>query len=46
MMASTADEKSGNVKVVCRFRPTNERERTLTGYQIQDILDDKTVSIK
>ena len=46
MIPTVVQEKVGNVKVVCRFRPINEKEIQNGGYQINDILDDKTVSIK
>lgn len=36
----------GNVKVVCRFRPLNEREKALGNLTVHDLLDDKTVAIK
>jgi len=40
------DEKQGNVKVVCRFRPINEKERAQSNAIVHELLDDKTVSIK
>ncbi len=35
-----------NVKVVCRFRPLNEREKALGALHCHELLDDKTVQIK
>ena len=40
------DEKARNVKVVCRFRPLNEREKALGNTIVHELLDDKTVAIK
>lgn len=40
------EEKLGNVKVVCRFRPLNEREKALGNAIVHDLLDEKTVAIK
>ena len=37
---------AANVKVVCRFRPLNEREKALGTTVCHDLLDDKTVQIK
>ena len=36
----------GNVKVVCRFRPLNERQKALGNSIVHELLDDKTVAIK
>ena len=35
MIQNSSEEKSGNVKVVCRFRPMNSQEVAQGGYQIQ-----------
>ena len=40
------DEKFGNIKVLCRFRPINERERAQGNVSVHQLLDDKTVMIK
>ena len=40
------EEKAGNIKVVCRFRPLNEREKALGNSTVQELLDDKTVAIR
>lgn len=37
---------AANVKVVCRFRPLNEREKALGAIHCHQLLDDKTVQIK
>jgi len=37
---------AANVKVVCRFRPLNEREKSLGTTVCHELLDDKTVQIK
>jgi len=37
---------SGNVKVVCRVRPFNQREVDLGGIACLDVEDDKTVAVK
>lgn len=34
------------MKVVCRFRPLNEREKALGIAIAQELLDDKTVAVK
>ena len=39
MIQNTSDDRSGNVKVVCRFRPMNAQEVAQGGYQIQEIFD-------
>jgi hypothetical protein len=36
----------GNVKVVCRFRPLNEKEKAMGALHLHELLDDKTVAIK
>jgi hypothetical protein len=45
-MQQGSEEKGGNVKVVCRFRPINDRERFLGGNTIHQILDNNTIGIK
>ncbi len=34
------------MKVVCRFRPLNEREKALGNAIVHELLDDKTVAVK
>jgi hypothetical protein len=43
---ATAVPGAANVKVVCRFRPLNEREKNLGTTVCHELLDDKTVQIK
>jgi kinesin family member 5 len=38
-------EDQGNIKVVCRFRPLNEKEQQMSGNLCVKFLDDQTVSI-
>lgn len=37
---------AANVKVVCRFRPLNEREKALGAAHCHEVADDKTVIIR
>ena len=41
-----ANNAAANVKVVCRFRPLNQREKSLGATHCHQLLDDKTVQIK
>jgi kinesin family protein 5 len=41
-----ADAKQSNVKVVCRFRPLNEKEKSQGAEIAQELLDDKTVVVR
>jgi len=43
---SGLNTSSGNVKVVCRIRPFNQREVDLGSAACLDVEDDKTVSVK
>ena len=41
------DQTSGNIKVVCRFRPLNEKEKDFAvGICVEFLPDDKTVVMK
>lgn len=40
------NQGAANVKVVCRFRPLNEREKALGAVHCHQLLDDKTVQIR
>jgi kinesin family protein 5 len=35
-----------NVKVVCRFRPLNEKEKAMGAVHCHELLDDKTLAVR
>ena len=39
-------QSSGNIKVLCRFRPLNDKEKNMTQELCVDFLDPQTCSIR